>query len=707
MLFPQYLYISLLTGLLCSFSLFASAAEEAELDKINVTAKPDNTYEADVKGFNATEVDTSGFFNFSKDLNQILNTVPGIITRQKGALGAETELSINGLGGKQIRYFIDGVPMENFGSALDLGDIPINIVKGITVYKGVVPVSLSSDALGGAVNITTPGVTETFFNGAVSYGSFNTQKASLNAQVASTDAHYFARLSGFFNHSDNDYTMRQVAMLDEFGNVIGNKSARRFHNQYTSRMLSLKSGLAARRWADELSLTVTGANNLKQEQHPGTTINQVFGHYHSRNNTLLYSSTYKLSAESYSLTGYLMGGDIQETYFDTASRRYRWDGSYKERDQNLGELNSKSIFRVQDKIVRGNFSGHYHLSKEASLGTSLSVNKIDRSGFDRINKDNPTYSSPNTVEKKVLAIDYSQYWLDKKINSVLFIKRYLYKALSNSQQVVDLNVKNLEKNTNISNNGMGLAIKYQLSDSLNSKFSYEKAYRLPEADEILGNGNFVLPNPDLDVEESNNINLGLLYGHRYGSTYVSLESNVFARNSKGFIQYFASQVIRGKYINLNNVRVRGVELSSELDYDNTYNFKFNITYQDITSQTRRDSEGVLDLNFGSRVPNTPYLFANTRAGWSFFTESFNRFSVYLSSNYVEEYFLNWENSGDKNHKNIIPRQIIHDLETEYVFADGNISTTIVVSNITDEMVFDNFNIQKPGRAYNLKLRYSY
>ncbi|NQY89722.1 MAG: Plug domain-containing protein [Colwellia sp.] len=43
-------------------------------------------------------------------------------------------MSLNDLSGNQIRYFFDGIPMEDFGSALTF---LANLVEQIEVYKGV------------------------------------------------------------------------------------------------------------------------------------------------------------------------------------------------------------------------------------------------------------------------------------------------------------------------------------------------------------------------------------------------------------------------------------------------------------------------------------------------------------------------------------------------------------------------------------------
>lgn len=88
-------------------------------------------------------------------LNDIVDHTAGVKVRREGGMGSEFDLTINGMSGNSIRYFIDGVPLETKGTGLTLENVPLNTVERVELYKGVVPSYLSSDALGGAVNIVT------------------------------------------------------------------------------------------------------------------------------------------------------------------------------------------------------------------------------------------------------------------------------------------------------------------------------------------------------------------------------------------------------------------------------------------------------------------------------------------------------------------------------------------------------------------------
>lgn len=51
-----------------------------------------------------------------KNLNEMVNRTAGIKIREEGGVGSDFDLSINGLSGNSVRYFIDGMPLDAKGS---------------------------------------------------------------------------------------------------------------------------------------------------------------------------------------------------------------------------------------------------------------------------------------------------------------------------------------------------------------------------------------------------------------------------------------------------------------------------------------------------------------------------------------------------------------------------------------------------------------
>ena len=100
-------------------------------------------------------LDVKPVINSLNSLNELVNRTSGVKIREEGGVGSDFDLSINGLSGNSVRYFIDGVPLDSKGSYVTLTNLPVNLIDRVEIYKGVVPASLGTDALGGAVNIIT------------------------------------------------------------------------------------------------------------------------------------------------------------------------------------------------------------------------------------------------------------------------------------------------------------------------------------------------------------------------------------------------------------------------------------------------------------------------------------------------------------------------------------------------------------------------
>ncbi|MCJ8320679.1 MAG: TonB-dependent receptor plug domain-containing protein [Colwellia sp.] len=678
-------------------------AVDNTIERISVVGQNDHK-ELTSSGFNVDVLLTEEFKNSSYNLIQVLQSSPGINVRHNGGVGSAFNLSLNGLSGNQIRYFFDGIPMEDFGSALAF---PANLVEQIQVYKGVVPVSLGGDALGGAVNVITPELDQDLLDLSYTYGSFNTHKANLFGQRY-FDNGSFIRLSTSAEHSDNNYRMNNVNQTDALGNVIGQMSVKRFHDEYTAGMVNLKFGLINKTYADELSLGITFAKNRNNEQHTATSINKVFGQFHSNNETKLFSTIYKKDFNQLSLSAYLLIGESEEVINDTANRDYNWLGEYTIKSDELkGELSAKSLFTVTDDVIRGNVSAQYQLTAQDTISISYSHNYLEKTGVDQVNLNNTAFSLPNWIRKSVTGLAYDKTAFTNDLTISVFAKYYNYQGEINAEQSINFTAQNVKTEVDLNETGYGASVSFQLNANLLIKSSYENAYRMPEAEEILGTGKYVRPNPNLQAEQSDNINLGLQADFNTSNTVHRFESNIFYRNSANFIRYVPDQIVYGIYRNLQYVETTGIEAGYYLRFFDNYALQLNGTYQELINKSLFDAEGTVDLNYGERMPNEPYLFANARLSANYDVGQNAQVNLFWTSAFVEQFYLNWESAGNTEDKLVIPQSITHDIDIEYSFADGSYNVSLSARNIFNAEVFDNFNIEKPGRAFYLKFRYLY
>src|SRR5690606_7602914 len=79
-------------------------------------------------------------------------------------------------------------------------------------------------------------------------------------------------------------------------------------------------------------------------------------------------------------------------------------------------------------------------------------------------------------------------------------------------------------------------------------------------------------------------------------------------------------------------------------------------------------------------------------------------ALYYNMGYVHEFFRDWEGVG-RNNKPIIPTQIVHDLGIAYTLSNQKITFSFDAKNMFDRQVFDNWALQKPGRAFYGKITY--
>ncbi|MEM1124383.1 MAG: TonB-dependent receptor, partial [Bacteroidota bacterium] len=106
------------------------ALEEAALalDEVVVLGKSLATQVRE-QAYAVEVIESKGFKNLSTNANDILGKISGVNIRQSGGLGSDFSLSLNGLSGNQVRIFLDGVPMDYFGTSLSLNNFSANLLE--------------------------------------------------------------------------------------------------------------------------------------------------------------------------------------------------------------------------------------------------------------------------------------------------------------------------------------------------------------------------------------------------------------------------------------------------------------------------------------------------------------------------------------------------------------------------------------------------
>ena len=126
--------------------------ESKELETLVVVGTKDEAMVLEQSAAAVDVIDLKSDQKLTADLSEVLSREPGISIRRMGGLGSRERFSLNGLRDEQIRFFIDGIPLEMSAYTFGIGAIPVNLISRADIYHGVVPIELGADALGGAID---------------------------------------------------------------------------------------------------------------------------------------------------------------------------------------------------------------------------------------------------------------------------------------------------------------------------------------------------------------------------------------------------------------------------------------------------------------------------------------------------------------------------------------------------------------------------
>lgn len=653
--------------------------------------------------FSIASISTKSLQNNSSNMDEVLKTNPGIHIRKDGGLGSRFNLSLNGLSGRQVRFFIDGLPLENYGSTFGVNNIPVNLVERVEVYKGVVPVYLGGDALGGAVNLVTEQSTQQYLDASYTVGSFNTHKLALDGQYVHPSSGFVFKTSGFYNYSDNSYAIDVRIPDPETGTYGEEQQVRRFHDAYESRMIKVETGFRGLDFADELMVGLSLADNYDEVQH-GVSMDRVFGRVHTTGSTELGTLTYRKEIKNLRIKVYASYLNGNSGVVDTSAVSYNWLGEFEPKNnQSIAESGwDKTLFRYNDEALQGNINLRYQIGDHQNLVLNYTHSSITREGSDPASTNPVAFADPNLLNKNVLSGSYKIDLFDDRWSTTVFSKLYFF----NSRVVgVKWDGTATEYTSNKFKPGYGLATTYHPLEGLQLKVSFEKTYRFPDGYEVFGDGLLLLSNPKLGPENSYNFNFGAQYDRYFGDHRLMAQTNYFLRNAEDLIRIEATG-LTSQYVNQRNVVSKGIEAGFRYEYRRLFFADANITYQNILNNSRYE-DGRVSHIYRDRIPNIPYLMSSQGVGLKF-DEPFmtgDRLTLTWRGNFVEEFYLKWPSLGSNSRKHVIPRQYVQDLKLGYSLENGRYNINLECSNITDAKTFDHFRLQKPGRAFQVKFRY--
>jgi len=635
----------------------------------------------------------------SVSLETILDKTIGLKVGQTGGLGSSSRIIVHGLEGNRIQILWDGIPMSTSDGTFSLDEIPIDIIERIEVYKSIIPARFGCDGLGGAVNIVTKEFSTDYLDASYELGSYQTHKGSVFSRKNFPKSGILLGAGGYYTSAKNDYSFR----VPERENLL----VKRDHDRFRSYMLKGKVAFT-KLWFDEISTEFGYYNRFNEIQGVLKNIQ------HAENKSGMFMLENKLIKSGIlnnrlNFESHFSLSHTTNNFVDTARVNHDFEGNIYPSPNGQGETgdvphnsNDKGL-EINERI-----NLDYKLSTNHSLNLNTLINYAQRQPNDDIASQHAGFIIGGFPSKKtsiVSGLTWEAKLFGRKLTNMFSAKYFhLHSEIEDLTSYEMIEAPKKKSNTT-SQIGWIEAMKYEPFRGFHLKVSYQRAIRLPNSQELFGDGIITFPAAGLKPEKSHNFNLGFLIDKNdvLGLSRLQFEVNGFYMQVSDMIKLMKQHMAAG-YVNAEKVHIKGIETELKLDISPTVYAYGNLTYQDV-----RD---VLDYlpgtqapnpTKGLRLPNIPYLFANFGAEYHS-DRLFKNWYVkaFWDGKFTEEFFYFWELT--ELLKRRIPRSFVNDIGLLLTYKN-KYSIALECHNLMNKEVWDQFRQPLAGRTFHLKFRY--
>lgn len=636
-------------------------------------------------------------------LNEILDNAAGIKVAQQGGLGNASRIIIQGMDGKRIGIFINGMPMGN-SDEFQLSSIPLDMVDEVEIYKGIIPAWLGGDGLGGAVNIRLKDFKKNHLEMAFEAASYNTYIGSLQLK------HYLGKTStalhagATMNYAKNNYSFSSPF---ELGRII-----HRDHDAYTHGGFNV--GISSQQWwFDQFDLTLS-ADYYRKEIQGGlmnvqNNIQHAFTRTRSASTSLSLEKSFlkgKLTAQFHSIVGFSLINQVDTSHYcyDFIGNRFpsgsgRGEIGAVPNDSHDRHITVRELLNLTYKI------GNNQLvtwTTNYRYGCKMPKDELADS-YSRL----PTSGYPSRLHSIVSGLTHELKLYGGKFTNELGIKLFNHHSeVLPFAEAIMLQDK-LKASTNHSTMAgwsEAMALHLLPNNALTLKASVQSTVRMPIAEELFGDGVLLLPSEKLRPERSFNINAGaiwLINAMHYPQVRIGI--NTFYMSAKDMIKLMYSSMNMA-YDNIGKVRVMGIDMEMESKLNRWLDLQGNITWQDARDMRKEAVGGGENFHYRYRIPNMPYLFGNvgvrlhkdgllSKSSSSAFVSTFG---------FTKAFSYNWEAS--KHNTMLIPARYCWDVAVHHSF-NKRCQLSFEIRNILNRENWAEFRYPMERRTFHLKMKY--
>ena len=604
------------------------------------------------------------------DVADLLSEVPGVQVRRYGGLGDFSTMSIRGSTPGQVRIFFDGVPLTRARSdVVNLSDLPIDQLERIEVYRGVSPLSVSSSALAGVVNLISRDPTEQpSFSLLAGGGSFGTRKVSATGSAKSGDlgaivSTTYLGSQGNFPFEDDNGTLSNPnddEVVDRKNNAFNSGEAlgKLIHPLDDANELSLLNdfyvnsqgvpGIGAFQSTDAHLFELRNLSYLRWDTAPAT--------------------SFPLGVQT---TAYLVYG--QQDFSDP-----------------LGQIGVGRQETHNQTYATGVGS-----EAQAQLGAHDLQARLDVGGeiFSPKNELAPDLDEPDQ-SRLTVGVGVGDTW--GVLDDLLLIQpqfRYehasdFFGGLIGPGGIVETTSSGADANLFTPRLGLTLKVRPDLAFKANGG----RYARLPTFGELFGNQGSVIGNPNLKPETGVNADVGFLYSPSTDGwgplSKLRVESALFLSEVDDLIVYVQNSQRTAIPRNVASTRTWGLELGATALLYEQIGVALAYTYQDA-----RDLSGIAGRD-GNQIPGQPANDLYLRVDWLNGIAQPYYELAFLARNYLDQAnFL------------VVPARAVQTAGLSVPLPRWGLEATLEVRNFTDNQVEDVAGYPLPGISVFGSLRW--
>jgi len=495
----------------------------------------------------------------ARDVLDAIRDAPGLNIRPVGSLGRRV-VSIRGMESRHTLVLVDGERIaatdQVFGlSDLQFGWVPLEAIERVEIVRGPLSSLYGSDALGGVINIITRGASKHWGGGArVSSGAPTEDDGGEQRQAS---VHLSGPLGERLALTVDGAWQKQQALPEP--------NDARLDQREGQEQATLRARLQWRLADDHrLSLTV-----MKSDEDRWYDTSNSGG-------TLFYRQSYDFDRTQAGIgyDGEIGGGHLRLSgqIANIHQRQRNTEGVAPSPEQEAGDTT---------------LNGHYGIA----LGRSHRLTVGFEGREERL--EHPSFASGEASVKQYAGFLQDEWALSDRLDLVY------------GTRLDKLDLFGSEVSPR-------LYAVWQPSERWTMKGGYSRGFKAPMLKQISPDYRFDGPhsfigNPDVQPEKSDNLELSV----GYARDAFRWRATAYRNTVEGLIDSvcieFCSRPLRRlyRYENVDDVRIRGVELEAGVDLPGNVHLSGNYAYNDVH-----------DESDDARLPERPLQTGNARLGWA-------------------------------------------------------------------------------------------